>query len=186
MAWNDVVTIMRDDVERLGDSPQHSWRLALRLYAALDTLSHKLARSLGVSPRELSALLALWDGGRCTMTELGQRVDLSRAAVTTMSDRLESAELIKRIPDPEDRRRIHIIVTERCDTRLEAAFAPLAAELEPLTGSADWRAFASVAARVRAGAHRIADGIDVEPRPEGGKRKAPPAKRGPKPKPTHW
>ena len=186
MAWSDIVELMRSDVERLGDEPQHSWRLALRLYASLDTLTSKLASSLGVSSRELSALLALWDGGRCTMTELGQRIDLSRAAITTMADRLESAELIKRVPDPQDRRRLYVIITERCDERLEAAFAPLAAELEPLTGTSDWRTFATVAAGVRAGAHRVADGIDIEPRPEGGKRKAPPAKRGPKPKPTHW
>lgn len=185
MAWSDTVQLMRSDVERLGDDAQHSWRLTLRLYASIDTLTSKLASSLGVSSRELAALLALWDGGRCTMTELGHRIDLSRAAITTMADRLESAGLIQRVPDPEDRRRLFVIIAERCDTKLEAAFAPLAAELEPLASGDDWRTFAAVAAGVRTAAQRIAGDIDVEPRP-GRTKRTPPAKRGPKPRPTHW
>jgi DNA-binding MarR family transcriptional regulator len=184
MAWSDTVQLMRSDVEGLGDDAQHSWRLTLRLYASINTLTFKLASSLGVSTRELAALLAIWDGGRCTMTELGHRIDLSRAAITTMADRLESAGLVQRVPDPNDRRRLFVIITELCDSKLEAAFAPLTAELDSLASGEDWRTFASVAAGVRAAAHRVADDVDVEPRTERSKRK--PAKRGPKPQPTHW
>lgn len=185
MSWSDVVGLMRSDVERLGDDPRHSWRLVLRLYASLDSLSHKLASTLDVSPREMSALFAIWDGGRCTMSELAERVDLSRAAVTTMADRLEAGGLVKRVPDPGDRRRVLLTITERYDQQLQLAFAPLTSELDELADSSDWRVFAQAAAGVRNAARSAVDDIVIAPRKERD-GDSPRAKPGPKPKPTYW
>ncbi len=183
--WTDVVQLMRSDVERLGDDPDHAWRLALRVHAALDGLSLKLAPTLNTSSKELSALLALWDGGRCTMSELGDRIGLSRAAITTLADRLEVRGLVKRFPDPSDRRRVFVTVTEQCDKQLQLAYAPFADRLRTSAQATDWSAFANHAAVVRQCAHDAAAEVDVEPR---GERDAgdPPKKRGPKPKPTYW
>jgi DNA-binding MarR family transcriptional regulator len=53
-----------------------------------------------------------------TMTELGRRIPLSRAAVTTLTDRLEKIDLVRRVPDPTDRRRILLEITERVESEM--------------------------------------------------------------------
>lgn len=57
------------------------------------------------SHAERLAMLVLLGGEALTMSDLGERIDLSRAAVTTLVDRLESSKVAKRDNDPADRRR---------------------------------------------------------------------------------
>jgi DNA-binding MarR family transcriptional regulator len=49
---------------------------------------------------------------RRTAGELATKVELSSAAMTNRLDRLESAELIRRLPDPEDRRAVQVELTK--------------------------------------------------------------------------
>jgi DNA-binding MarR family transcriptional regulator len=66
----------------------------------------------------MQAVGTLWEFGRMTMTDLGRRIPLSRAAVTTLTDRLERLGFVKRVADPTDRRRILLEVTERVEQEI--------------------------------------------------------------------
>lgn len=61
--------------------------------------------SLQISSHERTAILHLWMSGAMTMSELGSRIPLSRAAMTALADRLEQDGLVRRIADAHDRRR---------------------------------------------------------------------------------
>ncbi len=60
------------------------------------------------------ALLHVYEAGDpgIRMTDLAQKVVLSKSGLTTLVDRLEERDLMQRIPDLEDRRAIRITLTE--------------------------------------------------------------------------
>lgn len=106
----------------------------------------------------MSALLALWDGGRRTMTELAQRTSMSRAAITTLVDRLERGDYLLRVPDTSDRRRIFVMITPHFDQQLRNALAPFADATAELAGNDTWRNFAIIAAQLREDVENIGAG----------------------------
>ena len=92
-----------EDVDRSGRD-----RATLRLivlFASLQGLHSQWRRSLDLNAHEGIAMLALWYEGPMTMSDLGERIPLSRAAVTSLTDRLESRGFVKRVEDAHDRRR---------------------------------------------------------------------------------
>lgn len=117
-SWDDVVELMRTDVRALGRQSEHAPRFLRRFLGTMDALGSQFRRSWGLNSHELHAILTLWEFGRMTMTDLGRRIPLSRAAVTTLTDRLERLELVKRVPDPTDRRRILLEITERVEDEM--------------------------------------------------------------------
>lgn len=123
--WTRAVELMRADPAQMGAQPENAGRLLLRLGAAQLGHMGQLRRVLGVTMSELHALLSLWDGGRCSMSELAERVGLSRAAMTTLADRIERAGYVERIPDPADRRRILLGVTPKWEKELFKSAAGL-------------------------------------------------------------
>lgn len=114
--WSDVVALMRRDVRELGREPGQSARFLQRFTSTFDSLTSQLRRGWGLNAHEMQAVSMLWEFGRMTMTDLGRRIPLSRAAVTTLTDRLERLGFVKRVPDPTDRRRILLEITERVET----------------------------------------------------------------------
>ena len=68
----------------------------------------------GLSYGEWSVLSSLtWaPDNRRTAGELASKVELSSAAMTNRLDRLESADLIRRLPDPNDRRAVQVELTD--------------------------------------------------------------------------
>jgi DNA-binding MarR family transcriptional regulator len=66
--------------------------------------------------------------------ELAKRTELSSGAMTNRLDRLEKAGLVKRIPDPDDRRGVHVELTDAGEKKwldsagAEAAFEALIGE----------------------------------------------------------
>lgn len=113
--WTDVVAMMRQDVRELGRQEGQAARFLQRYNSTIDSLTSQLRRGWGLNAHEMQAVSMLWEFGRMTMTDLGRRIPLSRAAVTTLTDRLERLGYVKRVPDPTDRRRILLEVTERVE-----------------------------------------------------------------------
>ena len=113
--WADVVSLMRRDVRELGRESGQAARFLQRYTHSVDALTSQLRRGWGLNAHEMQAVSMLWEFGRMTMTDLGRRIPLSRAAVTTLTDRLERLGFVKRVPDPTDRRRILLEVTERVE-----------------------------------------------------------------------
>jgi DNA-binding MarR family transcriptional regulator len=147
----ETVALMRADVAELASNPEHAVRLLMRISAGFGRATAQVRRRAGLGSNEWAALIALWDGGRCTMTELGERIDLSRAAITTLADRLNSIGLLERVPDPSDRRRIFVTVTPRFEDLLFEVLEPIHPALLELvtTDPTEWSAFGTIGAQVR-------------------------------------
>jgi DNA-binding MarR family transcriptional regulator len=147
----ETVALMRADVADLASDPQHSLRLLMRISAGFARATAQVRRRADLGNNEWAALIALWDGGRCTMTELGERIDISRAAITTLADRLNSIGLIERVPDPSDRRRLFVTVTPRFEDMLFEVLEPIQPALDDLIAAdpTAWKAFGGVGAQLR-------------------------------------
>ena len=85
--------------------------LSRRIHRSMDeTLSE-----FGLDSAEHKALSALTQAGpphRSTPGKLAKRMDLSSGAMTNRLDRLEEAGLIRRLPDPDDRRGVVVELTD--------------------------------------------------------------------------
>jgi DNA-binding MarR family transcriptional regulator len=64
--------------------------------------------------------------GRMTAGEIATAARLSSGAVTALIDRLEKEELVRRVSDPSDRRRVLVEVTDKVEERMRPVFGPLA------------------------------------------------------------
>ncbi len=78
------------------------------------TMDETLAE-FGLDTAEHKALSVLAQSGppfRSTPGRLAKRMELSSGAMTNRLDRLEGADLIRRLPDPDDRRGVVVELTE--------------------------------------------------------------------------
>ncbi|WP_409491358.1 MarR family winged helix-turn-helix transcriptional regulator [Amycolatopsis sp. cmx-11-12] len=65
-----------------------------------------MAERLGVSPTELHGLQLVISGEATSPTQLARALGMTTGAVTRMLDRMEAQDLVERVPDPADRRRL--------------------------------------------------------------------------------
>jgi DNA-binding MarR family transcriptional regulator len=92
----------RPDPQRL-----EAWRAFLRAHAVLtDTLDRELQAERDLPLAWYDVLLNLAESGdhRLRMRDLADRVMLSRSGLTRLVDRMATAGLVSRQPDPDDRR----------------------------------------------------------------------------------
>lgn len=93
--------------------------IATRIEMLAKLLRRGTAKSLatvGLKPWEYDVLSALRRQGRpfeLTASELARSSLLTAGAMTTRIDQLETLELVRRLPDPEDRRGIRIRLTRK-------------------------------------------------------------------------
>ncbi|HET8785493.1 MAG TPA: MarR family transcriptional regulator [Candidatus Limnocylindrales bacterium] len=132
---------MTDDVI---DDVLASWREArpsidtgpLAVTGRLSRIGPLLARRqeavfsrFGVNRGEVGALSALRIAGpphRLSPTRLGRGLMLSSAGVTSRVDRLERRGLVRRLPDPDDRRGVIVELTEEGARLVDEAVAAVA------------------------------------------------------------
>lgn len=101
-----------------------AWRLFLRAHAHLSHLleADLLAEHhLPLPSYDVLVQLAEAPGRRLRMTELADRVLLSRSGLTRLVDRLEKDGLVERQACPGDARGTHAVLTEAGLARLRAA-----------------------------------------------------------------
>lgn len=65
----------------------------------------------GVTPGQYGILKCLWDENGLTVKQLAERMCLDSSTITGLLDRMEQKGLIKRRPDPSDRRALSVILT---------------------------------------------------------------------------
>lgn len=88
----------------------------VRLQRFLDQSANRSVVDHGLQLGELNVLASLRRSGEpyeLTPTDLYRGLLVSSGAMTNRLDRLEADGLIARVPDPEDRRRIKVALTER-------------------------------------------------------------------------
>ena len=116
-------------------------------------------RGLTINAHERLALAHLWEHGPMTMSELGSRIPLSRAAVTALTDRLEALRYVQRTPDAHDRRRTVLSLTDRPERLIDemvGEFLGEAGDLESRFAPEELRAIEKWNDGLREIAHRQA------------------------------
>lgn len=83
-------------------------------------LSRRLRHEARISTRALM-LLATLDGldGRATPSEIAEHVPITSAAVTSLVDTNERKGLVERRPDPGDRRKVQVVLTDEGQALLD-------------------------------------------------------------------
>lgn len=89
---------------------------------AFDALA---AERLGISRTDLGCLDIVQARGGAAPGELATASGLTTGAITGVLDRLERAGLVRREPDPGDRRRVNVVVTDEHYARSEEIWRPL-------------------------------------------------------------
>jgi DNA-binding MarR family transcriptional regulator len=116
-----------EDVHDDGDSTPvgvRAWAALLRVHASLvPALDRELHAAVGLPLAWYDVLLELNSapGRRLPMTDLGERVVLSRTRVSRLVDELESAGYVERQPHPTDRRSTLAAITPAGRRRMRAA-----------------------------------------------------------------
>ncbi len=78
-----------------------------------EPLQLKLWKSAGVTLTQLRILRVLQQEGTRSASDLAQAAGLSAPSLTRVLDRMEELELVVRVADPSDRRRVCIELRER-------------------------------------------------------------------------
>ena len=94
------------------DSLGYQIGLLGRLY---DRRLQDVLKDYGVAPGQFAPLVMLFEQDGLTQAELCRRINVEQPTMANTLDRMERDELIKRKPDPEDKRRATIHLTPRAD-----------------------------------------------------------------------
>jgi DNA-binding MarR family transcriptional regulator len=95
---------------RRHDSLGYQVNLLARLFER--ALRERIAAH-GVVPGQFPALLCLYEQDGLTQAEIGSRVQIEQPTIAKTLQRMERDGLIRRAPDPDDRRRVRIHLTPR-------------------------------------------------------------------------
>ena len=119
---------MSGDVDR-----QELALLLRRLTVELDAVGQRFAELHGLNRTDVRALVAVMDAARrgtsLTAGALGEAVDLRSASVTALVDRLERVGHVRRVRDPDDRRRVGLEMSETAMAAGAEHFGGLARDL---------------------------------------------------------
>ncbi|MEM8805047.1 MAG: MarR family transcriptional regulator [Cyanobacteria bacterium P01_G01_bin.38] len=107
-----------------------------RLYAAIDKLDQAAASLAGVSRNDLSCLNLL-EYGAASPSQIARQLGLTSGSVTMLVDRLERGGLVRRMPDPNDRRGVLVEPLPRLFEILGPVYAKVAQEIERVAQSYD-------------------------------------------------
>jgi DNA-binding MarR family transcriptional regulator len=102
---------------------------AFRTSGNLDrAFDNRAAEALSVNLTDLHCLNIVENRGGVTAGALAAEAGLTTGAVTGVVDRLERAGYARRVPDPADRRRVRIEVTDRFYASADEIWRPVAAD----------------------------------------------------------
>ena len=93
-----------------------------------DAFDSVAAVRLGVSDTDLRCLNIIENGRGLTAGELARHAGLTAGAVTGVIDRLEQRGFARRMPDPSDRRRVRVEVTQAFYRATAGIWGPVAAD----------------------------------------------------------
>jgi DNA-binding MarR family transcriptional regulator len=118
----------------MSDDPRQEIAYLLRrLTVELDAVGQRFAVQHGLNRTDVRALVAIMDAARrgeaLTAGRLGDAVELRSASVTALIDRLERVGHVRRVRDPEDRRRVSLEMSEAAMAAGAAHFGGLQREL---------------------------------------------------------
>ena len=89
-------------------------QLCFALYStslAMTRVYKPLLDEIGLTYPQYLAMLVLWEKDGLMVSELGERLYLDSGTLTPLLKRLEASDLIARLRDVQDERRVHITLT---------------------------------------------------------------------------
>jgi DNA-binding MarR family transcriptional regulator len=96
---------------------------------AYDRFEDAAAAYVGVNRTAMRCMDVLDQAGQLTPGEIAVQTGLTSGAVTAMLDRLERVGLVQRQPDPSDRRRVIVRLTDKSRQLTSEIYGPLAGEI---------------------------------------------------------
>ena len=76
----------------------------VRVFRQLNRETGRIVQPFGLSAEQAAILLVLWLEGPMKIGQLQRNLMLSSGTLTGAIDRMEDAKLVRRVPDPADRR----------------------------------------------------------------------------------
>jgi DNA-binding MarR family transcriptional regulator len=135
-----------------------------RVIRATDLHSKQLVKTTGLTAPQLLLLQAIRDNSDVTIGEVAKKISLSQATVTTILDRLEKRELVKRVRSTTDKRRVHVYLTDKANEVLMDAPAPLQEQFsEQFNGLELWEQTMIISSLQRIAQMMDAEHIDASP-----------------------
>jgi DNA-binding MarR family transcriptional regulator len=113
----------RQSKRRVVDELIREFRVSGSQDNAFDALA---ADRLGINQTDLHCLSIIENSGGLTAGEVAVQSGLTGGAITGVLDRLERAGFARRVPDPNDRRRVRVEVTPAFYKRAERIWGPMA------------------------------------------------------------
>jgi DNA-binding MarR family transcriptional regulator len=102
---------------------------AVRAYQTVnDNFDQAVADHVGMNRTDARCIDLIDQAGGMTAGELARAAGLTTGAVTAVIDRLEAAGVARRVPDPNDRRRVRIEATEKLWELSEPLIGPMVEE----------------------------------------------------------
>jgi DNA-binding MarR family transcriptional regulator len=99
--------------------------------SAVHQMDEAACRSMGINGTDGRCLDVIDRRGQISAGELATAAGLTTGAVTAVLDRLEEKDFVRRVPDPNDRRRILVEVTEHHREEAARLYFPLKAMADP-------------------------------------------------------
>jgi DNA-binding MarR family transcriptional regulator len=135
-----------------------------RVIRATDLHSRQLAKLSGLTAPQILLLQAISKLEEATIGELAKEVSLSQATVTTIIDRLEKKELLKRERSSVDKRKVHAYLTSKGMETLRDAPLPLQDHFaRHFNDLQEWEQTSIIAALQRIAYMMDAEHIDASP-----------------------
>lgn len=107
----------------------------IRAYqTAVDRFDEVAVGLLGINRTDGRCLDILEQRGPMTAGELARAAGLTTGAMTTLLDRLERLDYLRRVPHPTDRRRVVVELTDKMRRRIAEIWAPMGQEGAELLG----------------------------------------------------
>ncbi|AAK41343.1 Transcriptional regulator, marR family, putative [Saccharolobus solfataricus P2] len=94
------------------------WDLITGLTRKINKDTDKALEQIGLSYFEFKVMCALEEEGKVPMSRIAEKYMLTKAGLTSIIDRLEEKELVRRVRSESDRRVIYVELTEKGRERL--------------------------------------------------------------------
>jgi DNA-binding MarR family transcriptional regulator len=101
-----------------------------KFIAGVIAFNQRVAEEFNLNPSDMQIFEILEATGEATPTQLARQTGLTTGGVTTVLDRLESARLIQREPNPRDRRSVLVRATPEGLALLRPIYGKMNEDLE--------------------------------------------------------
>lgn len=135
-----------------------------QIIRAIDLHSKRLSKESGLTGPQLIIMRAVRDFGEVTIRELSVKTNMSAATATTILDRLERQNLVMRIRNLQDKRKVHAYLTNKGSEALANAPTPLQQSfINRFQQLEEWEQSLLVSSVQRISSMMNAEDIDVAP-----------------------